>query len=89
MDVKQQGALATYVANEIVVKGKKLKGDSFEVKGIGKVKVEPNSFKDMIMRQKGMELSYYQNELYLRKIILISIIFSRNVRIYRTFLFLH
>ena len=24
-DVKQQGALATYVANEIVVKGKKLK----------------------------------------------------------------
>ena len=32
-DVKQQGALATYVANEIVVKGKKLKvGDSFRSK---------------------------------------------------------
>ena len=43
-DVKQQGALATYVANEIVVKGKKLKvGIASEVKGIGKVKVEPNS----------------------------------------------
>ncbi|MEH6979652.1 autoinducer 2 ABC transporter substrate-binding protein, partial [Bacillus pseudomycoides] len=43
-DVKQQGALATYVANEIVVKGKKLKFvDSFEVPNIGTVKVEPNS----------------------------------------------
>ncbi len=31
-DVKQQGALATYVANELVMKGKKLKvGNSFGI----------------------------------------------------------
>ena len=53
-DVKQQGALATYVANEIVVKGKKLKvGDSFEVKGIGKVKVEPNSIQGYDYEAEG------------------------------------
>ncbi|MGX5478344.1 autoinducer 2 ABC transporter substrate-binding protein LsrB [Bacillus thuringiensis] len=53
-DVKQQGALATYVANEIVVKGKKLKvGDSFEVKGIGIVKVEPNSIQGYDYEAEG------------------------------------
>ena len=35
-DVKQQGALATYVANEIVVKEEVKSRDSFEVKGIEK-----------------------------------------------------
>ena len=53
-DVKQQGALATYVANEMVVKGKKLKvGDSFEVPGIGKVKVEPNSIQGYDYEAEG------------------------------------
>ncbi|UZJ77693.1 MULTISPECIES: autoinducer 2 ABC transporter substrate-binding protein LsrB [unclassified Fictibacillus] len=43
-DVKQQGALATYVSYLMTVKGKTLKvGDSFEVPGIGKVKIEPNT----------------------------------------------
>ena len=80
-DVKQQGALATYVANEIVVKGKKLKvGDSFEVKGIGKVKVEPNSIQGYDYEAEGNGIIVLPNELYLRKIILISIIFSRQKR---------
>lgn len=53
-DVKQQGALATYVANEIVVKGKKLKvGDSFEVPEIGKVKVEPNAIQGYDYEAEG------------------------------------
>ncbi|XDZ00447.1 autoinducer 2 ABC transporter substrate-binding protein LsrB [Bacillus manliponensis] len=53
-DVKQQGALATYVANEMVVKGKKLKvGDSFEVPGIGKVKVEPNAIQGYDYEAEG------------------------------------
>ncbi|CAM4385103.1 autoinducer 2-binding protein lsrB [Bacillus manliponensis] len=53
-DVKQQGALATYVANEMVVKGKKLKvGDSFEVPGIGQVKVEPNAIQGYDYEAEG------------------------------------
>ncbi|MGG1575437.1 autoinducer 2 ABC transporter substrate-binding protein LsrB [Fictibacillus sp. NRS-1165] len=43
-DVKQQGALAAYVSYLMTVKGKNLKvGDSFDVPGIGKVKIEPNT----------------------------------------------
>lgn len=43
-DVKQQGALAAYVAYLMTVEGKELKvGDEFEVPEIGKVKIEPNT----------------------------------------------
>ncbi|WP_409294250.1 autoinducer 2 ABC transporter substrate-binding protein LsrB [Peribacillus sp. SCS-26] len=43
-DVKQQGAIAAYTAYLMTVKEKGLKvGDSFEVPGIGEVKIEDNS----------------------------------------------
>ncbi|HWO78382.1 MAG TPA: autoinducer 2 ABC transporter substrate-binding protein LsrB [Bacillus sp. (in: firmicutes)] len=43
-DVKQQGALAAYVAYLMTAEGKDLKvGDEFDVPGIGKVKIEPNT----------------------------------------------
>ncbi|MDQ0269175.1 autoinducer 2 ABC transporter substrate-binding protein LsrB [Cytobacillus purgationiresistens] len=43
-DVKQQGAIAVYTAYLMTVEGKDLKvGDTFEVPGIGEVKIEPNS----------------------------------------------
>jgi AI-2 transport system substrate-binding protein len=43
-DVKKQGALAAYVAYLMTVEKKELKvGDSFDVPGIGTVKIEPNT----------------------------------------------
>ncbi|TCP29575.1 monosaccharide ABC transporter substrate-binding protein (CUT2 family) [Scopulibacillus darangshiensis] len=43
-DVKKQGALAAYVAYLMTAEGKNLKvGDSFNVPGIGKVKIQPNT----------------------------------------------
>jgi AI-2 transport system substrate-binding protein len=43
-DVKKQGALAAYVAYLMTAEGKELKvGDEFEVPGVGKVKIEPNT----------------------------------------------
>ncbi|WP_224752317.1 autoinducer 2 ABC transporter substrate-binding protein LsrB [Metabacillus arenae] len=43
-DVKKQGALAAYVAYLMTAEEKELKvGDEFEVPGIGKVKIEPNT----------------------------------------------
>ncbi|MFM1652530.1 autoinducer 2 ABC transporter substrate-binding protein LsrB [Brevibacillus sp. B_LB10_24] len=43
-DVKKQGALAAYVAYLMTVENKQLKvGDSFDVPGVGTVKIEPNT----------------------------------------------